>query len=346
MKLEKVINEIYNHVVFSSNDIEKRLSISQEHFKKVYNSEDFPKEEFDQLKKPLALTGPLAVRDENTVWPFLAHKYFNVDNDLVLKLLFILVYKLWNTAMSHFFKRGLDKTLVELTLSSLTQKSYMKKYDTISAVLNVLAEGLVERVDTAIKDKKHQVEIIGTLIVDARNRTRQIVRSFAQKYYELYTRTKKDPSLLPKNTQPAEDLAARYGGHLNVFLAEKPETKKKMVEAFAKKMGIRTIIPYYVVSTLNADDMITFVPLFEKVFSNADINDSNVIYKIAKTAAFEHERNAIYALVESKIKKEQIVKARFDTMAKESQMKVSHVVILALYVYLKQLDKTSANREG
>lgn len=343
--IDKTVSEIYNHVLVLSNDIEKRYSISQSHFKKLYNDPQFPKDSFDRLERALMLQGPLTKKPENSVWPFLAIRYFNQDNDLVMKLLFILVYKLWNSAIQGLFPRGIDKTIYEFTLSGLSQKSYLKKYDSVSAVLQVITESMMKRLAEGVKQDKPIVETIALMVSDARNRTRQILKAFMISYYESWKKIKQDPSLVHGEKKEREDVDARLRNYMTVFLGEKPEVKKNITSMLARKVGIRPLLPFYVVSVLTDDDVSVIVPIFEKIMTDSHITDQNLVYKFAKSSRYQKDREALYSLVERKVQTNDVAASRFQALAVESQKKVAHIVLLTLYIYLKQLHRVKSGKE-
>jgi len=348
--IDKEVDKLYNKVTLIANEPSKRFSVSDAVVTELMREQDFPTKDFDKVYEQVKMRTPLTKRKENVFWPYLTlfrylTKYPKVarqDIDYSKKCLYILVYKFWNTAMWRSFPRGFDETVFEMTIASLSKKFYLTKHGSISKVIEVLAEGLNNRVNEKLKKGEDKFSILEDLITQSRNRTSQIMKALAKQYYDMYDKTKKgkdkegDDVSDGQGTE-AESVDSRLSNILNLFINEKNEFKKDIVTTLAKNLGVRPLYPYYVLVSFDTNDIPTLIPALARVVNLEPEN--TVLTAFSRSKELVNERKAFFELVHTKVQENDILKERYKTLADSSKRKIAYICIIALYRYYNAMKK-------
>jgi hypothetical protein len=129
-----------------------------------------------------------------------------------------------------------------------------------------------------------------------------------------------------------------------VFLTEKTELKKSMVTELSRRAGVRPLIPFYIISTLNDSDVTALVAILEVLMTDTSINNKTLVYRFAKTKKYQQQRESLYTLINEKTRGNAIINTRFQELSIESKKKVCHIVLMTVYTYLNKLHQVKSGQ--
>ena len=316
----------------------ERYSVSTKHFDKLSAFPDFPSKKFDLVFSEVKGKSPLTRKEENVVWPFIS--IYNGTDPVGYNGMYVIFFKFWNSHMYTFFPRGFDQTVFDITLSSLSGKFYLTKHGSISVMLSELAKAEFSRMKARLESGKSLDDVVYNAVIQARNKTRQIMRALANKYYETFNKMKNAKEKEEQN--PGRDaevgsVVGRLHTILTMFLSESGEFKKGLVTPVAKKLRVRPLYSFYALSTMTDADLPVIIALFERTLKDSSLTRDKMLYALAHKAEYQEYVRAFSEMTIDKIKRSAVVYNGFNKIGDKSKRNVVYVCILTLDLYIKKM---------